>query len=150
MLVENKPELLTLLIQKEVAQRISATAGQMSVLAVLLQVFYKIELKEIVKNTNFYPAPKVDSAVVKLTRIFKIEKELNNLQISFKQFSQIVKIGFSAKRKKLLNNLANGLAVDKSELKMLFQDLGWSEKTRAQELSVSDWLNLAVALSGAL
>ncbi len=150
MLVENKPELLTLLIQKEVAQRISATAGQMSVLAVLLQVFYKIELKEIVKNTNFYPAPKVDSAVVKLTRIFKIEQELKNLQISFKQFSQIVKIGFSAKRKKLLNNLANGLAVDKSELKMLFQDLGWSEKTRAQELSVSDWLNLAVALSGAL
>lgn len=66
---EKKPESITLLVQKEVAERICAKPGQMSVLAISVQAYAEPEIIEIVKASSFFPAPKVDSAVLRIGRI---------------------------------------------------------------------------------
>ena len=145
--IPHKPELIVLLIQKEVAERISAEPGKMSVLATVLQFYYNIELKRMVPNTDFYPSPKVNSAVVKLTRRFDREKKLNDLGINQKRLWQMAKMGFAAKRKKLLNNLANGLHISVEELKVIWKKLDWDENRRAQELSVDEWISITKLLN---
>jgi len=134
---ENKPELTVLMLQKEVAERITAKPGKMSLLAVSVQCYAKPEIIEIVEKENFWPQPEVGSAIVKITlqpgRLTKGKE---------KDFFQLVKFGFSAKRKMLKNNLAAGFKISQNEAENKITEAGFNPKVRAQELSVDDWLKL--------
>jgi 16S rRNA (adenine1518-N6/adenine1519-N6)-dimethyltransferase len=135
---ENKPELTVLMLQKEVAERITAKPGKMSLLGVSVQCYAKPEIIQIVAKENFWPEPKVDSAVVKilLGRNPFIDEDKE------KDFFKLVKFGFSAKRKMLKNNLAAGFKINQDEAENKIIHAGFNPKIRAQELSVVDWLKL--------
>ena len=138
MTAENKPSIAVLLVQKEVAERIAAEAGNMSVLSVSVQIFAEAELDIEVPRQFFTPPPKVDSQVVVL------RTRDNPLIASEDQrdFFRIVKAGFSAKRKKLRSSLSGGLGIDKSVAEELLKNAGISPDARAEDLAIEDWKRL--------
>ena len=131
----NKPSNIALLIQKEVAQRIVAKPGKMSLLSVSAQFYADCRLDIEVPAEYFDPAPKVDSQVVVITP--KQPPEVDE-----KVFFRLVKAGFVEKRKKLANSLAGGLRQEKAEMIQLLADVGLHENVRAQELSIEEWVTL--------
>lgn len=131
--LKNKPSSLTLMLQKEVAERIVADRGEMSLLAVSVQLYAEGKIITKVPGSDFWPSPEVDSAVIKL----ELKKE--KIDIDEKKFFQLVKFGFSAKRKMLKNNLAGGFRITHKEAEDRIVKAGFQAKTRAQELSVDDW-----------
>ncbi|MGA3150410.1 MAG: 16S rRNA (adenine(1518)-N(6)/adenine(1519)-N(6))-dimethyltransferase RsmA [Candidatus Saccharimonadales bacterium] len=131
----NPPKLMVLLVQKEVAQRICARPGQMSLLAVSIQLYYRVELGIVVPRKLFNPAPKVDSRVVVLKRH---AKPLFNT-LDTKRFFRLVKAGFSARRKKLRSSLSAGLHISKEEVDNLLKKAGIDGNLRAQNLKLQDW-----------
>ena len=133
---EHKPELMVLMLQKEVAERISALPGKMSLLAVSVQFYAQSEIIENVSADCFWPEPEVDSCVLKL----KVKNE--KLKVNEQEFFRLVKIGFSARRKMLKNNLAAGFKIDQKIIAKKIKLAGISENCRPQELSVDDWLKL--------
>jgi len=129
-----KPSALVLLVQKEVAKRICERPGDMSLLAVSVQYFSEPKIIDYVSKNCFFPKPEVDSAIIKLkVKDLKIDKE------EIKKFFRIVKIGFSAKRKQLLNNLSNGLKIDREVVRQALTACGLKETVRAQEISLDEW-----------
>ena len=138
MTAENKPSIAVLLVQKEVAERIAAEAGNMSILSVSVQIFAEAELDIEVPRQFFTPPPKVDSQVV-------ILRTRNNPLITpedQRDFFRIVKAGFSAKRKKLRSSLSGGLGIDKSAVEELLKNAGISPDARAEDLAIEDWKRL--------
>ena len=138
MTAENKPSVAVLLVQKEVAERIAAEAGNMSILSVSVQIFAEAELDIEVPRQFFTPPPKVDSQVVVLrTR----DNPLITSEYQ-RDFFRIVKAGFSAKRKKLRSSLSGGLGIDKSVAEELLKNAGISPDARAEDLAIEDWKRL--------
>lgn len=135
----NKPSVVTLLIQKEVAERVAARPGDMSVLAVSAQLYADVSLGDIVPAELFTPPPKVDSQVVTL-RTKPLELPVG---VSEKQFFRVVKAGFSAKRKKLRSSLSGSLAIAKSDAEALLTSANISPESRAEDLSIDQWKQLA-------
>ena len=133
------PKEMILMVQKEVAERICAQAGKMSILAVSVQYYAKPEYLFTVPKESFEPKPKIESAVIRIIR--NNDQETRDKQDT-KKFFRIVRAGFSAKRKTLVNNLSNGLQIDKEEIEEKLISLGFSKNTRAQELGVEDWNKL--------
>ncbi|MEN8252541.1 MAG: 16S rRNA (adenine(1518)-N(6)/adenine(1519)-N(6))-dimethyltransferase RsmA [Patescibacteria group bacterium] len=133
---ENQPSEIILMVQKEVAERLVAEPGEMSILAVSAQYYADVEYLFTVPREDFDPMPQVDSAIISL-------KVKNQKSKESKDFFRTVKIGFSAKRKTLANNLANGFQIDKKEVEKTLVEMGFSKSVRAQELSVDDWKKLA-------
>lgn len=134
----NKPRTIVLLIQKEVAERMAAEAGDMSILAVSSQVYAEVHLGDIVPAELFTPPPKVDSQVVILEMRSKPLVEPDQE----KAFFRVVKAGFSAKRKKLRSSISSGLHISKPEAEALLSKAGISPEHRAEDLSIEDWLKL--------
>lgn len=132
------PSLMVLLVQKEVAERIAAQPGQMSVLAVATQLYYQPKLGQIVPARLFVPPPKVDSQVIILGR----QPELLFPNIDIKKFFRIVKAGFSERRKKLRSSLAGGLGLSKERVDELLKQAKINPDARAQELSLEQWHSL--------
>ncbi|HBG81833.1 TPA: ribosomal RNA small subunit methyltransferase A [candidate division CPR2 bacterium] len=130
----NKPSEIVFLIQKEVAERVTARPGNMSVLAVAVQLYGDPEIVRIVPNTSFWPKPKVDSAIIKIDVFSKPRFDINE-----KLFFRIVKAGFGEKRKTLSNSLSGGLQIPKEEVIKILENLDFDIKLRAEELSVEDW-----------
>jgi 16S rRNA (adenine1518-N6/adenine1519-N6)-dimethyltransferase len=140
---ELRPELLVLMLQKEVAERICAKPGKMSLLAVSVQFYAQPQIVEVVPREYFWPEPEVDSTIIKLeVRSNHRRRGTRKLEVDERKFFQLVKFGFSAKRKMLKNNLAAGLRVEQTEAASRLKQAGFNEKIRAQELSVDDWLKL--------
>ena len=138
MTAENKPATAVLLVQKEVAERLAAEPGDMSILAISAQVYAEAHLGDVVPAYLFTPPPKVDSQVVVLeSRQYPLVKPENE-----KAFFRVVKAGFSAKRKKLRSSLSGGLAISKTEVEQLLAKAKISPDARAEDLSISDWLRL--------
>ena len=138
MTAKNKPVITVLLVQKEVAQRLAAKPGQMSILAVSAQVFADVYLGDIVPAELFIPAPKVDSQVVVLkTRQDNFFKDVNETD-----FFKIVKAGFSAKRKKMRSSLSGGLKLSKQQTEELLEKACISPDIRAEALKIEDWARL--------
>lgn len=135
----NRPSIAVLLVQKEVAERIAAQPGDMSILAVSAQVYAEAYLGDVVPAELFTPPPKVDSQVVVLktraTPLVSLDEE--------KHFFRMVKAGFSAKRKKLRSSLSGGLAISKPEAEKLLSSAGISPDARAEDLSLEQWRELA-------
>lgn len=135
---DNKPSLAVLLIQKEVAERLAAHAGDMSILAVSAQVYAEVSLGPIVPAKLFMPPPQVDSQVV----ILKTRAVPLVLGAEEKAFYRVVKAGFSARRKKLRSSLSGGLRLSKSDTEQLLQRVNISPDARAEDLSIADWRRL--------
>jgi 16S rRNA (adenine1518-N6/adenine1519-N6)-dimethyltransferase len=134
----NKPSVTVLLIQKEVAHRLAAEPGDMSILAISAQIFADISLGDIVPAKLFTPPPKVDSRVV----ILKTRQTPLVNHTEEKVFFRVVKAGFSAKRKKLVSSLSGGLGRDRVTIKQLLERAMISPDARAEDLSIDQWLTI--------
>ena len=134
----NPPMMMVLLMQKEVAQRVCAGPGQMSILAVSTQLYYQAELGIAVPAEMFEPPPKVDSQVLILK---KHTKPMFN-DLDSKLFFRLVKAGFSAKRKKLSGALSGSLNISKEDATGLLEQAGVDPGLRAQNLSLEQWYQL--------
>jgi len=145
-LLLRKPERVVLLVQKEVAERLISKAGDMNVLALVMQFIYNIKIVRKVSRMGFYPAPKVDSSVILLERRFDYEQTWQALGRENTEFFQLVKIGFSAKRKKLSNNLSNGYHKSQEWGKEILIKAGLPENTRAEDLQMDDWLRIGACM----
>lgn len=143
---ENKPSIAALLVQKEVAERICAKSGDLSILSIASQIYADCELGQFVPRELFTPPPKVDSQVVilKILEKNKLEcfNEQNNTKISEKQFFRIVKAGFTARRKKILKALSANLALSKEQTIEILVQAKVSPDARAQELTIENWLEI--------
>lgn len=140
---ENKPQEIVMLVQKEVAERICAKPGDMSVLAISVQLYGQPEIVDIVPKESFFPSPKVDSAILKIS----IQNSDNRIQEDKeKEFFRCVNIGFSSKRKKLINNLSAGYHLDRKIVSDIMKKSGVDEGARAQELKIGDWTRLSEIL----
>ncbi|MFC1644827.1 16S rRNA (adenine(1518)-N(6)/adenine(1519)-N(6))-dimethyltransferase RsmA [Patescibacteria group bacterium] len=135
---EYSPKDMIIMVQKEVAHRMAAEPGKMSLLAVSVQYFAEAEVLFNVSRDAFEPVPNVDSAII---RIHSIRKEFDADEA--KKFFRVVKAGFCARRKTLVNNLSNSLHIDKREVQQRLEDVGIDANTRAQELSIDEWKKLA-------
>lgn len=135
---DNKPRMAVLLVQREVAERLAAKPGRMSILAVSAQLFANVTLGDVVKAALFTPPPKVDSQVVCL----QTRQTPFLTDILEKDFFTVVKAGFSAKRKKLRSSLSGGLKITKEDAEMLLEKASISHDVRAESLSLDDWVRL--------
>ena len=139
MTVRNKPSIAVLLVQKEVAERIAARPGDLSILAISAQMYAEASLGIDVPREYFTPPPKVDSAVVVLrTRAVPLVAPEDE-----RALFRVVKAGFAAKRKKLRSSIAAGLALSKPDAEALLRHAGINPELRAEDLSIEDWLRLA-------
>jgi 16S rRNA (adenine1518-N6/adenine1519-N6)-dimethyltransferase len=134
----NPPSDIVLLVQKEVAERVVAGPGQMSLLSVSVQLYYEPKLGPIVAAELFQPPPKVDSQVIILA--LRPKPLFDNL--NSKEFFRVVKAGFAGRRKKLRGSLAAGLGISKDQSDRLLKIAGISGDLRAQNLSLDDWHKL--------
>jgi 16S rRNA (adenine1518-N6/adenine1519-N6)-dimethyltransferase len=141
MTAENKPFVAVLLVQKEVAERLAARPGDMSILAVSAQLFAEVSLGDVVPAALFTPPPKVDSQVV----IMKTRTTPFLTDIAEKDFFRIVKAGFSAKRKMLRSSLSGGLNISKEQAETYLNAATISPNARAESLSLDDWVRLTRA-----
>jgi len=129
------PQLMILMIQKEVAQKICGEKSSLPKIAV--ELFAKPEILFFVPKESFFPTPKVDGAVIKISEIQK-----NIPAIDEKLFFKIVKAGFSHPRKTILNNLSKELNVPREDT------IKWLEKTniscqkRPEAINLQEWINL--------
>lgn len=135
---DNKPKTTVLLIQKEVAVRLAAKPGDMSILSISAQIYGEVELDQMVPAHFFTPPPKVDSQVVVIkTRSHPLIKPEDE-----KRFFKVVKAGFSAKRKKLRSSLSAGLNLSKPETEAVLKQAGINPDNRAEALSINQWIDL--------
>lgn len=138
MTAENKPRTAVLLVQKEVAERLAAEPGDMSLLAVSAQVYARVSLGIEVPRQYFTPPPEVDSQVV----ILETRPEPLIAATDEQRFFRLVRAGFAERRKKLRSSLAGGLHLEKAAVDELLQKANINSEARAQELSIADWQNL--------
>jgi len=136
---KNKPNVMVLMVQKEVAERITAEPGDMSLLSISVQFYATAKIIDIVPKESFFPLPKVDSAIIKIE---SKKQKTGNKSVQARDFFRMVKFGFAAKRKTLENNLAAGMCISKIEASDIIKRVGLSEKIRAEELSIEDWERL--------
>lgn len=138
----HKPTHASLLMQKEVAERITERPGNMSFISVLTQYYYESGLGMEVPAELFTPPPKVDSQIL----ILKRRETPLFVNVDTKEFFRIAKAGFSAKRKKLRSSLSAGLRISKPEAEALLVNAGIDPNLRAQALALEDWHQLYLAI----
>ncbi len=134
----NPPSLAVLLIQKEVAERVTAAPGDMSLLSVSAQFYWEASTGRVMEAQLFSPMPKVDSQIL----ILKRRKTPLFPDTDIQQFFQIVKAGFSSRRKTLQNALSGGLRVSKPRAGEWLQKADIEPGLRAQSLSLPRWHKL--------
>jgi 16S rRNA (adenine1518-N6/adenine1519-N6)-dimethyltransferase len=141
---QNQPEEIILMLQKEVAQRICSKTPDMSLLAVSVQFYAEPKIVSSVSKNCFWPAPKVDSAIVKIIPGKRYD-------ISTDSFFEVVKAGFSQPRKQLVNNLttlksSNGVKLTKEQILVWLSKNNIKPNQRAETISVSGWVDLTKSL----
>jgi len=148
--LENKPEKIIVMVQKEVAQRICAKPGDMSLLAVSVQYYGQPKIITTVSRNCFWPAPKVDSSVLEITINPPLSTKLVDCGEAGKEqsriFFEMVKFGFANKRKQLWRNLSVGLKLPADKVKQVLLSVVGNDKVRAQELGVEEWQRIAALL----
>jgi 16S rRNA (adenine1518-N6/adenine1519-N6)-dimethyltransferase len=136
---ENRPRRLVLTVQREVAERIVAGPGEMSLLALSVQVYGDPEIVAQIPAGAFYPRPRVASSVVRLD--LSVQPKLPPHQL--KAFFRLAKAGFSQRRKTLRNALSGGMGWQKDRAESLLREAGIDSMRRAQTLSLEEWGKLA-------
>jgi 16S rRNA (adenine1518-N6/adenine1519-N6)-dimethyltransferase len=130
-----RPTLAIVMVQKEVAERICAAPGDLSLLAVSVQFYAEPRIVDYVPAAAFHPRPKVDSAVLRLD----IRPQPAVADVVPEAFFRIVRAGFSQKRKQLLNTLSAGLHLPKPEAAAALNAADIDPKRRAETLSLEEW-----------
>ncbi len=164
----NSPSIAVLLVQKEVAERLAAKPGALSILGVTAQYYWEVSLGAVVKAGLFTPPPKVDSQIVIMRRrddplailapnsiaeavtdvaatgapLKNFADDSKTMDFDVRLFFRIIKAGFGAKRKTLLNSLSAGLVMPKSVTVALLHSAGVDPGLRAQNLSLQDWYTI--------
>jgi 16S rRNA (adenine1518-N6/adenine1519-N6)-dimethyltransferase len=133
------PSLIVLTVQLEVAQRMTAAPGKMSLLAVSVQFYGRPSIVTHIKAGSFYPAPQVDSAVVCIEPYSRPAVDVADRE----RFFAIVKAGFSQKRKQLHNALAAGLARPQTDVAAALERAGVDGRRRAETLTLDEWASVA-------
>jgi 16S rRNA (adenine1518-N6/adenine1519-N6)-dimethyltransferase len=136
-----KPQRLVLTVQREVAERMCAMPGDLSLLALSVQVYGTPTIVARIPAEAFYPAPKVDSAVVRV----EMSDHPAIPPADLESFFRLAKAGFSQKRKTLRNALAGGLRLEKAEASALLEAAGVDPMRRAETLSLEEWGKLVAA-----
>ncbi len=133
-----KPEVMVVMVQKEVAGVITAEAGQRSLLSIAVQFYGKPSIVTDVPAASFFPPPEVDSAVVKIDVYKKPPVSVNNTDVFFK----LVRAGFTAARKQVANSLSQGLGLPKDEIQNLLRKTGIDPQRRAETFTLEEWAAL--------
>ena len=134
----NPPRLLVVMVQYEVAQRIVAEPGDLSLLGVSVQFYGQPRIVARVPARAFYPAPKVDSAILRVD----IHEQAPLTPRERDTFFRVVQAGFSERRKQLHNSLAHGLHRKDEEIRGWLATAGIEANRRAETLSIEEWLRL--------
>jgi len=132
---KEQPSLIILLVQKEVATRIIARDHKESILSMSIKVYSKPQIITKVKAGSFTPAPKVDSAIIRLTNISRDKFTT----ISEKAFFKTLKGGFAHKRKRLFSNLKSVFKINENEIIIKTK---LDKNVRAENLGIEDWINI--------
>lgn len=135
--LEQKPSLIVLLIQKEVAERICVEPPKMNLLAASVQIWAEPKIIDYVLRKDFLPQPKVDSAIIKLA----IKVQPLAIRENTEKYYQFIKIIFKQPRKTIVNNLVSSikyqvLGVKKEEIVKKLQEIGMGTNARPQNLSI--------------
>ena len=136
-----KPRRIVLTVQKEVAERICAKPGDMSLLALSVQVYGRPSIAARIPAEAFFPAPKVDSAVLRIDIYPSPQIKLELLDTFFK----LIKAGFSQKRKTLRNSLSAGLHISTTDAADMLTKANIDPQRRAETLSIEEWSTLSSA-----
>jgi len=153
-----RPSLAVLMVQQEVAERITAPPGKLSVLGVMCQLYAEPTIQVVASRQDFWPAPEVDSAVVvfRVRHTVKLAKLIGDAALSPEAVMRVVRFGFAARRKTLMNNFLaapSGIIAKAEKIERILQALCSAkilEKSRAQEVSVPQWITLAKKLKNCL
>lgn len=133
----NKPKLIIVMVQKEVADRVISKNNKETILSLATKFYGDSEILKVVKPGNFNPPPKVDSAILK---IVTHEKYSNDKKLE-EFYLNIVKSGLAHKRKKLISNLKNFDGV--FDWVKLFLELNIDNNTRGEDLGFEVWIKIA-------
>ena len=144
-----KPKDMVLIVQKELAARICAEPGQMSLISLAVQLYGSPQIKKLIDRSSYWPSPRVDTVILKISNISQGSAEkLSQPQLI--NFWRIARIGFSSRRKQLHNNLAAGLKKNNDQIKEIISKIGLNSHCRPQELAVNDWIQLFQQISSDL
>ena len=132
-----KPKVMVVMVQKEVAEAITAKPGEMSLLSVSVQFYGEPRIMGYVPAKCFYPAPKVDSAILRIALYPQ-----PRVAVDEASFFALVRAGFTAPRKQILNSLAQGLGVPKTEVLSLLERADIVSQRRAETLTLEEWARL--------
>lgn len=138
----NPPLSVVILVQKEVAERVAAKPGDMSLLSVTAQFYWDVSLGRVVPAELFEPPPKVDSQILILKR-----RHERPFYVDTKAFFRLVKAGFAQRRKTVLNSLSAGLRIDRAEIQRLLESANIDPGRRAQTLSLNEWYQIHLSLN---
>jgi 16S rRNA (adenine1518-N6/adenine1519-N6)-dimethyltransferase len=134
----NPPRLLVVMVQYEVAQRMVAEPGDLSLLGVSIQFYGQPRIIARVPARSFFPAPKVDSAIVRVD----VHAQAPLVPDERNGFFRVVQAGFSARRKQVHNSLTHGLHRKNEEIRAWLEVAGIEASRRAETLSIEEWLRL--------
>ena len=133
-----KPQIMVVMVQKEVAEAIVAKPGQRSVLSISVQFYGEPTIISYVPAQCFYPAPEVDSAILKIRLYSQPPVEVTDRE----SFFELVRAGFSAPRKQIGNSLAHGLELPKTDVLSLLGKVSIVPQRRAETLTLDEWAKL--------
>jgi 16S rRNA (adenine1518-N6/adenine1519-N6)-dimethyltransferase len=136
------PTRMTVMVQREVAERITAEPGSMSLLGLATDLYAESRIAFIVPPDVFLPPPKVESAVV----VLDVRAELRGTAEMRARMFELATMAFQRKRKTISNGLSMGLDRPKVELDDILESIGIDAKLRPQTLTVDEWLRIAEAL----
>jgi len=142
---ERKPTHMVVLVQKELAERVTTRDGKESILSLAVKVYGTARIAHRVSAGSFFPKPKVDSAVLSIENISGANFRDEDHELAF---FTLIKLGFSHKRKMLISNLKEVYA--EKRLLTLFKELSLSEKERAENVTLEKWLYISLVLSRSL
>lgn len=132
---ENPPNLIAVVIQKEVAEKIIAKPPKMNLLAASVQLYGNASIVKKIPRSSFWPQPDVDSALL-------VVKNVKKPLFNEKDFFKLVRAGFSSPRKQLAVNLSNILKINRGEVESWLEKSDIDPKRRAETLSIEEWKRL--------
>ena len=132
-----KPEVMVLMVQKEVAEAIAAEPGRRSLLSISVQFYGKPDIISYVPSSSFYPMPDVDSAVLKIDIYPRPPVDVDP-----DGFFRVVRAGFTAARKQFINSLSQGLGLPKEVIRVLLDEADIDPRRRAETLTIAEWAQL--------
>jgi 16S rRNA (adenine1518-N6/adenine1519-N6)-dimethyltransferase len=136
---KNRPSEMILMMQKEVANRLTAKPGSSDrgILTVMIELYGSAEIIDYVNGKSFFPIPDVDSAIIKIV-VEEADKSINDPA----SFMRLVKIGFSQKRRQIHHPLASGLHLSRPEILDILKKAEIMPNLRAEDLKIENWIKL--------